>query len=491
MEKIDIFLSSPRDLRPERRIAEQVVQNLRQRDYISQSLTLHALAWETEVPAEVGNSPQHTVDRYMRADRCAIVVCILWQRIGTPVVEEGTGERFESGTEYEFIHAYRAREKTGRPTILLYRMMRPVQPDVDLKQLARVQKFFHRFEGEQPVYKGLPKPVISKRDFERVLTRDLEKILDERRRQAGRPDYYGHVALPLYYVSRRELIGQDAPAGRRHNEAAGCRRVGRRGEEHDCAGDLRRCRCATRVPRRDSSPRNGQQPNLREKLAALLHGLGGTPPGNNPDEQTLRSECGKRLASRSCLLVLDNVWEKGDAEAFRFDALKCRMLLTTRDEAMARRFGAAVYGMPTMSVAEAVSLLVQWAAPREIDLGAAEEIVNRVGRSPMAIRLAGAELQTEAPAEWLSDFDAASAGESQTLSRSIDVLGPEEQRVYFALAIFPKSEPIPVMAIEHLWKSLAGFDSSSTAALLDNLDSRGLLEKPLPRSYRRNCWDVG
>src|SRR4249919_2624362 len=136
MEKLDIFISSPSDVRHERRLAEKVVGRLSDLPYTRQNFVLNPLAYEEEVPAEIGESPQFTVDNYMRADQCAVVVCILWQRMGTPISDPMTREYFHSGTEYEFVQAYRARLKTGRPRILLYRMMKKVQPDTDVDQLS-------------------------------------------------------------------------------------------------------------------------------------------------------------------------------------------------------------------------------------------------------------------------------------------------------------------------------------------------------------------
>jgi hypothetical protein len=156
LRRIDVFISSPSDVYKERQIVKRVIDRCNRMDSISERYVLRALAYEESVPAEVGKRPQDIVDRHMKkAGSSDLFICIFWHRMGTPVTHEETGERFQSGTEYEFLDAYRNNQRLGKPYILLYRSMKPFPPETDPEQLRAVEAFFKRFEGEHAAFKGL------------------------------------------------------------------------------------------------------------------------------------------------------------------------------------------------------------------------------------------------------------------------------------------------------------------------------------------------
>ncbi|MBZ0175684.1 MAG: DUF4062 domain-containing protein (plasmid) [Candidatus Methanoperedens sp.] len=107
LKQIDVFISSPSDVDEEKKIALKVIEELNSRPYISDKFAIKALEYKTEVPPVVGITPQRTVDLYMmKADQANILICILWSRMGTPVFDEETNKKYQSGTEYEFTTAY-------------------------------------------------------------------------------------------------------------------------------------------------------------------------------------------------------------------------------------------------------------------------------------------------------------------------------------------------------------------------------------------------
>ncbi len=180
IQKISIFISSPKDVYKERKIALHVIERCNKLRSIANRYFLNPLAYEEIVPAVVGQRPQTTVDSYMmEASKSDIFICILWQRMGTPVTHEETNEQFQSGTEYEFLHAYRSNQERGKPYILLYRGMKPYLSDIDYEQLSRVQVFFNRFEGEHAELKGLYKTYSSNEEFGEILFHDLDTIIAE------------------------------------------------------------------------------------------------------------------------------------------------------------------------------------------------------------------------------------------------------------------------------------------------------------------------
>jgi hypothetical protein len=96
INKLDIFISSPHDVTEERKVTLDVIQQLNRRGNIETHYVLKPLAYEDIVPGAVGEAPQSAVDRYMmEAGNSDIFICILWGRMGTPLVHETSGETFE------------------------------------------------------------------------------------------------------------------------------------------------------------------------------------------------------------------------------------------------------------------------------------------------------------------------------------------------------------------------------------------------------------
>jgi hypothetical protein len=114
-----VFISSPADVRPERLIAERVVQRLDQE--FALHLDLRAVMWEREPLL----ASHHFQDLITPPHDTDIVVVILWSRLGTAL----PGDRFTgplsgeevSGTEWEFEDALKSYRECGAPEILMYR----------------------------------------------------------------------------------------------------------------------------------------------------------------------------------------------------------------------------------------------------------------------------------------------------------------------------------------------------------------------------------
>ena len=183
LKPIKIFISSPADVADERNTATKVIHQLGNLAAISSRYVLKVLRFEEVVPGEVGRPPQPTVDRYMmQASQADIYIGILSQRMGTPVVDETTGERFQSGTEYEFMSAYRSNQLYGRPYILLYRGMKTPPESLSheqQEQLDKVNEFFGKFVGIHAELKGIPKTYTTLAEFEMSLLRDLDTLIDK------------------------------------------------------------------------------------------------------------------------------------------------------------------------------------------------------------------------------------------------------------------------------------------------------------------------
>jgi hypothetical protein len=149
-----VFISSPGDVRPERLIAEQVVQRLDQE--FALHLDLRPVMWEREPLL----ASHHFQDLITPPHDTDIVVVILWSRLGTPLPRDrftgplSGGE--VSGTEWEFEDALTSYRERGSPEILMYR--KTAEPTVGLadtnaarerlEQKERLDRFVKKWFAE-------------------------------------------------------------------------------------------------------------------------------------------------------------------------------------------------------------------------------------------------------------------------------------------------------------------------------------------------------
>lgn len=178
IRRVLIFISSPSDLAEERAAVKRVVAKINSLSAIKRAYILEPLLYEEEVLPEQGDAAQLIVNRYMQVEDCYVVICMMWGRMGMPFVHPQTGQEFQSGTEYEFLTTYESNRTKGKPYLLLYRKMLP-PPIADYDQLAKVEQFFQQFDTPKPKFKGLYKNFNDTGDFEEMLFRHLDKLIDK------------------------------------------------------------------------------------------------------------------------------------------------------------------------------------------------------------------------------------------------------------------------------------------------------------------------
>lgn len=178
VQRVEVFISGPADVAEERQLAVAVVERINRLSYVRNRFALIPHSYDTGAPAVVGHGPQTVVNEYMlRAREADIFVCILWRRFGTPLEDPETGQRFASGTEYEFSDAWRGMQARGLPRILLYRCTRGAEGQPDPRQGAQVAAFFRRFEGAQAEWQGLYRTFETGEEFAEKLHADLDAVL--------------------------------------------------------------------------------------------------------------------------------------------------------------------------------------------------------------------------------------------------------------------------------------------------------------------------
>lgn len=182
--QLRIFISSPGDVIPERRVLKQVIQQLD--DTYGHDVNLVPVLWEEE-PLVASDTFQAQIVEPRDTD---IYVAVLWSRLGSPLpktILRADGTQYESGTAYEFEDAMRGFEASGRPAILLYR--KTTTPVAELEnreqvlerfdQIDRLGSYIDRwFRGADGSYVGAFHQFEGAEQLEAMAATHLRKLVD-------------------------------------------------------------------------------------------------------------------------------------------------------------------------------------------------------------------------------------------------------------------------------------------------------------------------
>lgn len=255
----------------------------------------------------------------------------------------------------------------------------------------------------------------------------------------------------------------------------------------------------------------GEQMQPIDALHAIAAAVRPDPQADSAQGPALQA----RLAQRLCLIVLDDVWHLAVASAVR-NVLgpRCRLLITTRDDSIARRLQAQDVVIETLGPEAARALLGQWAGiPPDMLPPEADEIVRRCGSLPLALAMAGASsschgglantlaLLRRSPDylhQELADYRYRSVAASlQASLRAFDVEHPIERQAaerYLDFGLFPEDVTVPADVPILLWQqqgmprevALALIALYERRSLLQRRPSGGLLLHDLQRDFAHN-----
>ncbi|MFN6537944.1 MAG: NB-ARC domain-containing protein, partial [Nostoc sp. EkiNYC01] len=137
----------------------------------------------------------------------------------------------------------------------------------------------------------------------------------------------------------------------------------------------------------------GQQPDVLSLLSGWVQALGDysfKPTSTEATSSHLRT----LVYDKAVLLVVDDAWQMKDAQAFNVGGLRCQVLVTTREGAIAHALGAKLYNLDVMTEAQAIELLTKKLG-RDI-IGAerqsAKKLAKAVGYLPLALELAAVQV---------------------------------------------------------------------------------------------------
>ncbi len=178
MSIVRIFVSSPGDCEPERKVLEEVIARINASDGERTGRQLRLFKWENDVIPRIGLAPQDVVDD--QTPLCDIYLGIMSSKFG------GDGTR-ESGTEIEFRQALKNISDKTQAWMLIYFNDDPprAKSAADAKQFARVMEF--REEVEKLGIVGKYSGVRGNENgfFERV-EQDLRRLLHRPELSAAR-----------------------------------------------------------------------------------------------------------------------------------------------------------------------------------------------------------------------------------------------------------------------------------------------------------------
>jgi WD40 repeat protein len=215
----------------------------------------------------------------------------------------------------------------------------------------------------------------------------------------------------------------------------------------------------------------GQRPNVVNSAIELYAGLTDERP-SFINEEDAAVKIAEKLGERTCLLVIDDVWDATHLKLFLRGGTQCARLFTTRYAGVAPP-GAARVDVDEMSAAESIALL-QAGLP-DLNAGKVREISERLGNWPLALAAGRATLQQlldarDTPAGALRYLETALARRKGPAAQRIDgallasfeLLSARNQGRLIELSIFPEDIAIPFAAARTLW-GLDEFDTKEAA----------------------------
>ena len=193
------------------------------------------------------------------------------------------------------------------------------------------------------------------------------------------------------------------------------------------------------------------------------------------------------LQGRAVLIVLDDVWRASDIEPFRAESPRSRILITTRNAAIAPCFGTREFTAELLSEREARQVLAQWAGRKLDDLPSqANDIIRECQNLPLALAMVGALLKGRPAAYWnvalehllkgeLTKFKVGFSEPHTTLFRAMQVsvdalrsVDPIAEYRYRSLAILLEGLPIAGAVQQALW-NVGEIEALETAELFVSL----------------------
>ncbi|NMF61049.1 NB-ARC domain-containing protein [Pseudanabaena yagii] len=232
----------------------------------------------------------------------------------------------------------------------------------------------------------------------------------------------------------------------------------------------------------------GQEPALNVRQTQVARAFLRSQP-TFEDVQAGRAFLSDLLASKTCLLILDDVWQVDHLAAFNILPAQSRLLITTRNGELARVIGAQSYQLDLLSNEQSLQLLAKSSEQELTTLPEeAKAVVQECGNLPLALSMIGAMARRN-PGRWggllkrLRQADLDKIRQQFTdypypsllraIQVSVDDLEPEIQARYLDLAVFPEDVAIPLSVLQTFWSTI-NLDGLEVEELVESLVNKSL-----------------
>lgn len=230
---------------------------------------------------------------------------------------------------------------------------------------------------------------------------------------------------------------------------------------------------------------------------------------NESDISTNKGQLQDYFVNKSCLLILDDVWNSEQLEAFNFLNKDSKILVTTRQSELANNLNSC-YSLTNLTDSQAISLLMLYAKNATFtadtlddpniqkgffqlntnDQSIVKTIVHKwCANLPLGLAICGSIARIKIPKgfSWedilqllkSSDATALQTQEEKLIriiETSIKTLDSKEAELYQQLAVFPPDTIIPVTTIYRFWRhSCDQLQIHQVKNLLIEMDNRSLL----------------
>lgn len=226
----------------------------------------------------------------------------------------------------------------------------------------------------------------------------------------------------------------------------------------------------------------GQSPLIVEQLTAI-----GTALGDKRDNYRTFDDSLERLrallAGKATLFILDDVWDVETVRSLVFDSPHTRYLITTRHAEISSILASEKIELSELSADEATKMLREAVGRDDPSIPA---IIERLGNSPLAISLAGAQLRSGMSGEEFLEKleERLSASETNiganlqaSIKLSLDRFSTEDRQLLTALTVFEEGVEISEETILSLWQGLrSDVTKEGAAKLLGDFVEASLLQ---------------
>lgn len=235
----------------------------------------------------------------------------------------------------------------------------------------------------------------------------------------------------------------------------------------------------------------GQTPNVQGELTRLYAAITGERPAFVSVEDAEQALADK-LASRNCLIVVDDIWDRTHLNPFCRGGSGCARLITTRQAMVASE--ATRVDVDEMKPDEAVSFLIARLPERPPVLEPFRRLAHRLGEWPLLLKLAAGAMRqrvdcgdtvtgaleyvgTALDRHGVIAFDRQNAADrrgmvASTIDLGLEQLIPADRDRCVQLSIFPEDIEVPIRVIGELW----GLDAFDTEEILARLDNASLVD---------------